>query len=158
MTSIFPWQQALLGYICPASSNLVCNEGQRVAPYSSRQSLALFMEDSTNYCCQNNVTTFIQVPRFVVNMFYCSRVAFIVFNHADIKGVRQRLTSTASLDDEYCEATTPVVNTLRPRQNGRHFTDDTFKRIFLNENVRISIKISLKFVPKAPINNIPALV
>ena len=26
--------------------------------------------------------------------------------------------------------------------------DDTFKRIFLNENVKISIKISLKFVPK----------
>ena len=49
-------------------------------------------------------------------------------------------------------------NTLRPRQNGRHFADDTFKRIFLNENVRISIKISLKFVPKCPINNIPALV
>ena len=51
-----------------------------------------------------------------------------------------------------------LVNTLRPRQNGRHFADDTFKRIFLNENVRISIKISLKFVPKGPINNIPALV
>ena len=29
---------------------------------------------------------------------------------------------------------------------------------FLNENVRISIKISLKFVLKGPINNIPALV
>ena len=49
------------------------------------------------------------------------------------------------------------VNTLRPRQNGRHFADDTFKRIFLNENVRISIKIPLKFVPKSPIDNIPAL-
>ena len=49
-------------------------------------------------------------------------------------------------------------NTLRPRQNGRRFADDTFKRIFLNENVRISIKISLKFVPKGPINNNPALV
>ena len=33
-----------------------------------------------------------------------------------------------------------------------------FKRIFLNENARISIKISLKFVPKGPINNIAALV
>ena len=50
------------------------------------------------------------------------------------------------------------INTLRPRQNGRHFTDDTVKCIFLNENVRISIKIFLKFVPKGPINNIPALV
>ena len=50
------------------------------------------------------------------------------------------------------------INTLSPRQNGRCFADDTFKRIFLNENVRISIKFSLKFVPKGPINNIPALV
>ena len=49
-------------------------------------------------------------------------------------------------------------NTLRPRQNGRHFADDTFIRIFLNENVRIMIEISLKFVPKGLINNIPALV
>ena len=50
------------------------------------------------------------------------------------------------------------INTLRPRQNGCRIADDTFKRIFLNENVRISIKISLKFVPKGQINNIPALV
>ena len=28
-----------------------------------------------------------------------------------------------------------AFNTLRPRQNGRHFADDTFKRIFFNENV-----------------------
>ena len=50
------------------------------------------------------------------------------------------------------------INTLRARQHGRHFADDTFRRIFLNENVMISIKISPKFVPKGPINNIPALV
>ena len=49
-------------------------------------------------------------------------------------------------------------NTLRPRQNGRRFPDDTFISIFLKENVRVSIKISLKFVPKGPINNIQALV
>ena len=46
----------------------------------------------------------------------------------------------------------------RPRQNGRYFADDIFRRIFFNENVCISIKISLKFVPKGPINNIAALV
>ena len=50
------------------------------------------------------------------------------------------------------------INTLRPRQNGRHFADDTFKRIFMNESVRISINISLKFVPKCLINNTPAWV
>ena len=50
------------------------------------------------------------------------------------------------------------VNTLRPRQNGRHFPDDIFKCIFFNENIRISTKNSLKFVPQGFINNIPALV
>ena len=49
-------------------------------------------------------------------------------------------------------------NTLRLRQNGRHFADDTFNRIYVNENFRISTKFSLKFVPKGPINNIPALI
>ena len=51
-----------------------------------------------------------------------------------------------------------LVNTLRPRENGRHFADDIFKCIFLNENFWIPIKISLKLVPKGPINNIPVLV
>ena len=50
------------------------------------------------------------------------------------------------------------INTLRPRQNGRRFADDVFKCIFLNENVWVSLKISMKFVPKIPINNNPALV
>ena len=50
------------------------------------------------------------------------------------------------------------VNTLRPRQNGRHFPDDIFKCIFLNENIWISIKMWLKFLVKGPINNIPVLV
>ena len=49
-------------------------------------------------------------------------------------------------------------NTLRLRQNGRLLADDTFKRIFLNENDRIFIKISLKFVTRGPIDNIPTLV
>ena len=36
--------------------------------------------------------------------------------------------------------------------------DAIFQWIFLNEKVWILIKISMKFVPKGPINNIPALV
>ena len=50
-----------------------------------------------------------------------------------------------------------VINTLRPRQNGRHLPD-IFKCIDLNEYVWISIEISLKFVRKGSIKNIPALV
>ena len=36
--------------------------------------------------------------------------------------------------------------------------DDIFKCIFVNENFRISIKISRKFVPEGPIDNKSALV
>ena len=49
-------------------------------------------------------------------------------------------------------------NPLRPIRNRRHFADDSFKCIFMNENMFISINISLKFIPKGLINYIPALV
>ena len=59
----------------------------------------------------------------------------------------------------FCWSLLPgTLNTLRPRQSGRYFADDIFKCIFLNENARISLKISLKFVPEVRIDNIPALV
>ena len=67
------------------------------------------------------------------------------------------LMSAMWLDLEACSLEVQV-NSLRPRWNEQHFADDIFKRIFFNENVWISIKISLKFVPKGPINNMPALV
>ena len=51
-----------------------------------------------------------------------------------------------------------ILNTLRPRQNGRHFPDDIFKCIFLNEKVGISFQISLTFVPNGSINNKSAIV
>ena len=51
-----------------------------------------------------------------------------------------------------------AINSLRPREDVRHFPDGIFKCILFNENVWILIKISLKFVPKGPINNIPTLV
>ena len=62
------------------------------------------------------------------------------------------------LEDPGRKAGASGFNTLRPRQNGRHPADDIFKWIFLNENVWFLIKISLKFVPKGLINNIPSLV
>ena len=76
---------------------------------------------------------------------------------------RGRITHmSASFIGHYCfrhkTDTKPLFNKLRPRLTGRFFADDTFKRIFLNENIRISITISLKFVPNGPINNILALV
>ena len=51
-----------------------------------------------------------------------------------------------------------IINTLRPRQDGRHFPDYILKCIFLNTNVWISLTISLKCVRKVRISNIPSLV
>ena len=50
------------------------------------------------------------------------------------------------------------VNSSPPGLNGRRFADDIFRCIFVNEKFHILIKISLKFVPKDPIDNTPALV
>ena len=56
---------------------------------------------------------------------------------------------------EGCNA---AINSLRPRRNGHFNADVIFKCIFLNENVWFPTKMSVKFVPKGPINNILALV
>ena len=50
------------------------------------------------------------------------------------------------------------VNSSPPGQNGRHFTDYIFRCIFVNEKFCMLIQISLKFVPKGPIDNNPAFV
>ena len=51
-----------------------------------------------------------------------------------------------------------VLNSSPPVQNGRNFADNIFRCIFLNKKFCILIKISLKFVPKGPTDNNPALV
>ena len=48
-----------------------------------------------------------------------------------LKEMQKRLKSIA----QTLELGLFSINTLRPRQNGRHFADDIFKSIFLNENV-----------------------
>ena len=45
------------------------------------------------------------------------------------------------------------IDSLGPRQNGRHFAHDILECIFCNENIWILIEISVKFVPKGPIDN-----
>ena len=50
-----------------------------------------------------------------------------------------------------------IVNSSPPGQNGRHFADDLFRCIFVNEHFRILNKITLKFVPSGLIDNNSAL-
>ena len=79
---------------------------------------------------------------------YCGDIFHVTFNML----MRYNQSHNSSVIIHTC------FNTLRPRQNGRHFQDDIFKYMFLNENLWIPIKISLKFVPKGRINNIPTFV
>ena len=44
-----------------------------------------------------------------------------------------------------------AVNSSLPWHNGRHFADDIFRCIFINEKFNIFIRISPKFVPKGSI-------
>ena len=47
-----------------------------------------------------------------------------------------------------------LVITLKTGQNARHFPDDIFKCIFMNDNIWISNAIWLMFAAKCPIDNI----
>ena len=51
-----------------------------------------------------------------------------------------------------------ILTHLPPGQNSRHFRRRHFKCIFLYKNDRIPIWISMKFVPRCPIDNITAFV
>ena len=53
------------------------------------------------------------------------------------------ITSLGSSLQQMCLSTL-ILNTLRLRQNGRHFTDNIFKSIFLNYNLNFKY-ISLKY-------------
>ena len=93
------------------------------------------------------------VCTYSVNLTYITVLSFMQNNHSFV------LTTTFMLC--ICNAALPDGFThgdSRPRQNGRHFADDSFKYIFMNENFRNSNKISLRFLPKGPINNVPALI
>ena len=60
-------------------------------------------------------------------------------------------TEGMEMDLEMSASNLKSFNTLRLRENGHHFPDNIFTYIFLNENVWISINISLNFVPKCPV-------
>ena len=67
------------------------------------------------------------------------------------------LWGTISISRVQCSYLLPNIHlTHWGRDKSCHFADDIFKLFFLNENVWILIKITLKFVSKGQINNNPA--
>ena len=86
---------------------------------------------------------------FHLNVFYFVRDDLIGKQIYQLGGEWRQASSWTKFATiiDVCVTWTQIVNTLRPKQNGRHFADGIFKCIFLNENAWISLKISLKFVP-----------
>ena len=89
-----------------------------------------------------------------VDGVYCCYISDTVFNCC----IDRNATMLVPLPHSWLWLPVDFMNSLRPRQNRCQFADDIFKCIFLNENILMSIKISLKFVLRGTMNNIPALV
>ena len=88
-----------------------------------------------------------------------SLITAIVFDWISIKWVRQVNLALCQFWFRWYGdvSAVPSFNTLRLRRTRRHFEDDNFKYIFLNNYVWILNKISLKFIPTGQINNVPEL-
>ena len=105
---------------------------------------------------------------FGIFIYYCEITAIckVHFHNHLQHGSRDHITITAmhqSLgitfhNNMYVNYSMVWLNTLRPRQNRRHFADDILKCIFFNKNHRISIQNSIKYVSMGLIDNIPTLV
>ena len=72
----------------------------------------------------------------------CGRASWI---YCQVKGPPNPTSVLKSNHKQHITSAVEFFITLRPRQYGRHFPDDIFKCIFLNENVWILITISLIF-------------
>ena len=137
----FLWKLLIWNTLIFPRGQWVNSESLQLMKYTSAQSsnelqrpanMAGYLDSSPNNDCQGDITFWLQI-----DWYHC---------------LHNWLVWLYFVDSYF------LFNSLRPRQNGRHFPDDIFKCIFLNESIWILIEISLKFVPKGPINNIPALV
>ena len=125
--------------------------------------VSLLLRDKRLQVKYNEVTGNIFTPDIGSPQGDCaSPIWFIFYLHKAILAVKVNSEISRNILLDIKHDRTYVIkdsfNTLRPRRNEQPFADDIFKCIFFNENVRIHIKVSLKFVPKGQINNIPALV
>ena len=82
---------------------------------------------------------------------------FFFYNWSFVRVIHQRLW-ILHMKAQECLQHIHVMMSSPPGKNGRHFSDDSFKCIFVNEKFCILIEISLKYVPKGPLDNNPALV
>ena len=88
---------------------------------------------------------------------YWLAVNKICWKHLSAFSVELLLLAVTDVTNAF-ENITINANTFRLRENGYNFADDIFGLILLEENLWVSIKILIKYIPNGPINNKPALV
>ena len=179
LVHIMAWHQApmivcLLTHICVTRPQWV---NAYIGRYSTqiKNQPRVFHEARIQYCLGDTMVygwVYTRIKRMIDLMIWrhykgsvvmlteCSTLTGLFFTTSDAKQWRKFRHNDdimTGLIDEIANRTTFRFWSLRPRQDGFHFPDDIFKRIFLNENVWILIKISLKFVPKGPSNNFPRI-
>ena len=142
MAAILSWTQCVNDWIC-ASWRLVCNA---LHQYPGPGIEIIFTQSST---VTVNIAHGMVIVKIKLNMS-TKRTKSITHNHPHRQFIGWLLT--VFWRNWLC------FNTLRPRQNGRYLAANIFKCIFLNENISISLKMSLNFVPKFQINDIPVMV
>ena len=143
-----------------------------------RCSIYIFILDLTpsfNGLGKDNCKTRRETLRFGVGATYIRGLTVRIFSKRRVKTCKHNIkelvsqyfiTKRAKSHVQHSRSFVPLshrleaqwVNSSPPGQNGRHFADDIFRCIFLIEKFCILIRISLKFVPKGPIDNKWALV
>ena len=100
--------------------------------------------------CIQNMSRWAQCSEYVP----LTRQCFCVF-HWEYSSLKefQQAKHTKNMSNEKT-----LVNTLRQRQNGGYFADNMLKCTFFKERFDILIQISLKFVTKVPIDDMPTLI
>ena len=122
--------------------------------YGYQESLCtIHLVASDNFCCMSAVCTHSNIAgRYEIFMRVTCYMSGYITRRQGLhiwKSVTYLSMLVADEDN---------VNSSSPGQHGRHFADDIFKCVFVNENIWISKRISLKFVLKGPIDNNTALV
>ena len=87
-------------------------------------------EVCTHSVWYRSVTIFKSYPRYKTHWLW---------TNTQLSGTKQPHASTENCLRKLPTPYIQKVNTSGPRQNGRHFAHDTFKRVFVNENARLSI-------------------
>ena len=109
-------------------------------------------------CCLPNVTYPTPSPKISVNITKLGHFDHLQFQVHRNDDIAVLVSPTQGTTHDVESSTPDDLNSSPPRQNGCHFADDIFKCIFVNGNIWIWNKISLKQVPWGPIDNMSALV